>query len=460
MSTPRSPPQLTSRDHDDDVIGTHAQWHHSQRSQRQRSNHNTNPINSIQSTIDEIYAQITDKLSLANAKQLLPPHPPPYHTLLPSFISGTLAFYATSFSSQYVQYKLLKMSTGTRPTIIPMTVGVVTVAVGSWMGHLAGLGSTAAVNVANAKTKTITSKIQWNKRSTSSSWIEQCNSLLEQNIIPMKNAACQAIKEMTRPMMTIMTSNTNNYYNNNSNRRIQHERKEAWMHAARICIIGLLTYKTLFRSNFMSLSPSSYTARGSFARRGIPITSSTSSSFNYATKAQRYALDKLGRRFGCHTCGSRLLFTNKHKLLPTNKKIIFHGDHIPPVSVAKQINARWYNRKLGRQVSQKFYPQCTNCSNKQGGLLSRAVSAGHGNLHAVGGGSESYFHGWRMRIGHLTGGLVAAVSTVGVVHDDDAVVEDYDATLLVRSSRDRIRSIQYWIEEWFIDMKRKIWNDN
>ena len=222
MSTPRSPPQLiTSRDHDDDVIGTQTQWHQSQRPHRQRRNHNTNPLHSIQSTLDEICTQITDKLSLANAKQLLPPHPPPYHTLLPSFISGTLAFYATSFSSQYLQYKLLKMSTGTRPTIIPMTVGVVTVAVGSWMGHLAGLGSTAAVNVATAKTKTTSSKIQWNKRPSSSScssWIEQCNSLLEQNIIPMKSAACQAIHEMTRPMMTIMTSNSNNYYNNNSKR--------------------------------------------------------------------------------------------------------------------------------------------------------------------------------------------------------------------------------------------------
>jgi hypothetical protein len=298
--------------------------------------------------------------------------------------------------------------------------------------------------------------------------IQQCKTVLEEKILPMKDAACRTIHEMTRPMMMTMSSNS-------ANRKIHKERKEAWMHAARICIIGLLTYKTVFRSNFMSLSPSSYTARGSFARRGIPIITATSSSpprsssilsssFNYATKSQRDTLDKIGRRFGCHTCGSRLLF-NK---LPNTKKIIFHGDHIPPVSVAKQINNRWYNRKLGRIVPQRFYPQCTKCSNKQGGLLSRAVNAGHKNLHVVGGGSESYFHGWRMRLGHFTGGLVAAVSTVGVIDDDTnnetrwlRSSDDEKAALLVRSSRDRLRSIQYWFEDLLRDVKRTIgdvWN--
>lgn len=367
------------------------------------------------------------------------------------------------------------MSTGTRPAIIPISVGVVTVAMGSWMGHLAGLGAAAAVakyttTTSSSSSDRMTSGIYWNRNKPD--LIERCSTLLEEKVIPMKDAACRTIHEMTRPMMIISNAN------NNTNNRIQHERKEAWMHAARICIIGLLTYKTLFRSNFMSLSPSSYTARGSFARKGIPIIAPSSSSsprssssmllpssFNYATKSQRNTLDQLGRRFGCHTCGSRLLF-NK---LPNTKKIIFHGDHIPPVSVAKQINNRWYNRKLGRTVRQRFYPQCTNCSNKQGGLLSRAVNAGHKNLHVVGGGSESYFHGWRMRVGHLTGGLVAAVSTVGVTDDDNnnndtrwlRSSDDEEAALLVQSSRDRIRSIQFWLEDLLRDVKRKVgdvWN--
>ena len=100
-----------------------------------------------------------------------------------------------------------------------------------------------------------------------------------------------------------------------------------------------------------------------------------------------------------------MIFSNIGKNIPK-----FHGDHIPPVSVAKQINSRWYRKMLGWKVKQKFFPQCRNCSNKQGGLLSSAIHAGHRNLHSVGGGQESYFHGRRLRIGHLTGGAVAVLS--------------------------------------------------
>ena len=358
------------------------------------------------------------------------------------------------------------MSTGTRPTIIPISVGMATVAMGSWMGHLAGIGSAmAAVKYEEMGTTTTTasssSRIGWRQQSGAPSLMEQCSSVLEEKILPMKDVAFRTIHEMTRPMITLSNASSNTY----SNRRTtpHHERKEAWLHAARICIIGILTYKTIFRSNFMSLSPSSYTARGSFATKGIPIGSGggTSSSFNYASKSQRDALHKIGTRFGCHTCGTRLLFDR------TSSK--FHGDHIPPISVAKQINNRWYNRILGRTVAQRFYPQCTSCSSKQGGLLSRGVNAGHKNLHSVGGGSESYFHGCRMRMGHLTGGLVAAVSTLGVVDDcrearwvmGSDEDEDEAALVVVRSSRDRIRLIQYWVEDLIHDAGqtiRSVWS--
>jgi len=119
----------------------------------------------------------------------------------------------------------------------------------------------------------------------------------------------------------------------------------------------------------------------------------------------------------------------------------FNGDHIPPVSVAKQINSRWYRKPFGWKVSQKFYPQCRNCSNKQGGLLSSAVNAGHRNLHSVGGGEESYFHGRRLRIGHLTGGAVAVMSIGSSNADGKNEVE------LVESSREKTRSLQEMIED-------------
>lgn len=112
----------------------------------------------------------------------------------------------------------------------------------------------------------------------------------------------------------------------------------------------------------------------------------------------------------------------------------FHGDHIPPVSVAKQLNERWYRKKMGWKVSQKFYPQCRDCSNKQGGLLSKAINAGHKNLHSVGGGGESHFHGARIRIGHMAGGIVA-VATVG---------QGFDGKDVVIASRKRIQQIRDW----------------
>jgi hypothetical protein len=70
------------------------------------------------------------------------------------------------------------------------------------------------------------------------------------------------------------------------------------------------------------------------------------------------------------------------------------------------------------------------------------VNAGHRNLHAVGGGEESFFHGRRLRVGHLTGGVVAALSigsTTTVEHKKSEVA-------LVESSRERMLSIQKWLE--------------
>ncbi|KAL7524596.1 hypothetical protein ACHAXR_001788, partial [Thalassiosira sp. AJA248-18] len=314
----------------------------------------------------------------------------PKDNALPTFISGTLAFYATAFSSQFVQHKFLKMSTGTRPAILPISVGAMTVALGSWIGHLAGLGTAAA----------------WGN--IQDSWNE--NKLLH-NVPKIGRVAMRSVDEMTYPMKL---------FAEDMSKSEKRERKEAWMHAARICILGLLTYNTIFRSHFSSLSPSSYTARGSFARIGIPAPPN----FNYATRIQREKIERIGRWWGCHTCGSRMIFSNLKKNAPK-----FHGDHIPPVSVAKQINSRWYRRPFGWKVSQKFYPQCRNCSNKQGGLLSKAINAGHRNLHRVGGGEESYFHGRRLRIGHLTGGAVALLS----IGNDESTTDGNEGELVKAS---------------------------
>ena len=130
----------------------------------------------------------------------------PGENALPLLISGTLAFYTTAFSSQLIQYKILKMSTGTRPAILPTAVGVMTVAMGSWMGHLAGLGTTAA----------------WS--TVQDGWREKRPM---QRLPEMGGKALKSVEEMTRPMKIFVDGNS-------MNARERCERKEAWMHAARM----------------------------------------------------------------------------------------------------------------------------------------------------------------------------------------------------------------------------------
>ena len=71
-------------------------------------------------------------------QQLLPINNNANKNNLAKFLTGTAAFYTTSLLSQCLQYQL-KISTGTRPTLIPTLVGVTTVAMGSYAGHIGGV---------------------------------------------------------------------------------------------------------------------------------------------------------------------------------------------------------------------------------------------------------------------------------------------------------------------------------
>ena len=185
----------------------------------------------------------------------------------------------------------------------------------------------------------------------------------------------------------------------------------------RICTLGLVAFK-LLGGRFWAIAPSSFTHLGSYARSSLPATE------YYATAAQRARLERLGRVFGCHTCGSRRLWSSRQAA--TN----FVGDHMPPKAVAEQLNKRWYRRWLGRKVQFRFYPQCVPCSNKQGGILSKATAELRlrrsssfpfkrgriPNLGQAGGGRNAYVHSGQFRVNHLTGGAVASVA-MGLVQD-------------------------------------------
>lgn len=124
------------------------------------------------------------------------------------------------------------------------------------------------------------------------------------------------------------------------------------------CFIGL-------GGRFWRLSPSGLAHLGALsdtARGSLPATVA------YATRAEREAIQALGRRFGCHSCGARPLSI----LRPA--PFAFVADHQPPLASVRVANAAAWRRLLGRTVSQRFYPQCTSCSGKQAALLSERAS--------------------------------------------------------------------------------------
>ena len=162
-----------------------------------------------QQSNNSIVASIQSKLS--NIKHQLQTNdilPNNHSKTIATFLSGTIAFYTTSFTSQYIQYKLLKLSTGTRPAIIPVSVGMATIAIGSYMGHLAGIGTTAAWS---------TIQDSWNRN-------RNINGIIQQ-FPEIGSKAMQSIDEMTRPMKV---------FANDLSRSERRERKEAWVHAARM----------------------------------------------------------------------------------------------------------------------------------------------------------------------------------------------------------------------------------
>ena len=213
--------------------------------------------------------------------------------------------------------------------------------------------------------------------------------------------------------------------------------------------MGLLAFK-LGGGRFWAIAPSSYTNLGSFARiRGASLPATE----QYASAAQRATLERMGRLWGCHTCGSRRLFATKMKLPGMKSSALFVGDHMPPKSVAKQINARWYNRlpilRHTSKVTFRFYPQCTPCSNRQGSILSTAVQQSQSsrtNLQKAGGGALAHFHGFRPRLFHaLAGGAVASVTVAGASDQD-----------IETGNLQRIYTWQMEIEDWIAEQRRRL----
>lgn len=140
------------------------------------------------------------------------------------FFAGTMAFYTTAFSLQYVQYKLLKISTGTKPGIIPVGCGMITVALGSWMGHLAGLGVAASASSSATSPLFMQRRINFSPNGFEEV-IDSIRNAIRQ-LPEITGSGFRCAREMMRPMMFRLSDMLSG--------KERKERKEAWMHAARM----------------------------------------------------------------------------------------------------------------------------------------------------------------------------------------------------------------------------------
>ncbi|MQB01887.1 MAG: hypothetical protein GEU78_16680, partial [Actinobacteria bacterium] len=87
---------------------------------------------------------------------------------------------------------------------------------------------------------------------------------------------------------------------------------------------------------------------GPYAAESIPARSASQS----FSAAERAAIDDLGYRFGCHTCGT---------ISPGTKSGHFIPDHMPVSAL------NWEN------AAQRLYPQCLACSREQGLAVARLL---------------------------------------------------------------------------------------
>ena len=127
-----------------------------------------------------------------------------------------------------------------------------------------------------------------------------------------------------------------------------------------VFVMTFLQFSIFYRKKLL---PSDYFHVGAFARtKKCKVTNieprQPLKHWNSAVSEKKKEWIQLaGRRFGCHTCGTRF---NKNKL---HHKFI--ADHQPPISLVAYLG-----KSKGDQSTSYAYPHCKNCSQKQAGISS------------------------------------------------------------------------------------------
>eukprot|EP01135_Chromosphaera_perkinsii_P009032 Nk52_evm50s1569 gene=Nk52_evmTU50s1569 len=111
---------------------------------------------------------------------------------------------------------------------------------------------------------------------------------------------------------------------------------------------SIFVFKVLLRGRFSSLAPSNVFFPGAFANRKMASLPSYELR-EYATSHERVKIQKFGKTYGCHSCGT--------------KKGPFIADHQPP------------NKQALDMIAQRYYPQCQNCSQIQAEAVKNNTTA-------------------------------------------------------------------------------------
>ncbi len=111
--------------------------------------------------------------------------------------------------------------------------------------------------------------------------------------------------------------------------------------STRQLLVGLGVFALLERGFFRTALPSSVIAPGVFANALTMTRRSVIATSAIATDSQRQKIQILGKRFGCHQCGSRQFFSRRG----------FIADHMPPTKLALEMSQSWWRKLFKITVS-------------------------------------------------------------------------------------------------------------
>lgn len=131
-------------------------------------------------------------------------------------------------------------------------------------------------------------------------------------------------------------------------------------------VLGMGIFILLEQSAFRTALPSSVIAPGVYSNSFNMLRRSVRATSEATTEAQRKLIQSIGKRYGCHQCGSRQLLSGK----------VFIGDHMPPTKMAKEMSAAFWRKFFRLTVEQRLWAQCDACFRMQG----EAVKAGRHRL--------------------------------------------------------------------------------